>query len=103
MCTSCSCSTTDQTTGQDTQSVEITSQPTVGDPANESSYEGSYTVTGMTCGHCVSSVTEEVSGIDGVRDVVVDLASGSLSFKSDEPVSPDAVQAAVREAGYALA
>ena len=59
MCTSCSCSPTDQTTGQDTQSVEITSQPTVGDPANESSYEGSYTVTGMTCGHCVSSVTEE--------------------------------------------
>ena len=62
-----------------------------------------FTVTGMTCGHCVSSVTEEVQEIDGVRNVVVDLASGSLKFDSHEPVSREAVEAAVREAGYALA
>ena len=62
-----------------------------------------YTVTGMTCGHCVASVTEEVEAIDGVHDVVVDLASGSLTFGSDRPVSPEAVAAAVHEAGYALA
>lgn len=62
-----------------------------------------YVVTGMTCGHCVSSVTEEVSSIPGVREVRVDLASGGLTFTSDKPVSRDAVDAAVREAGYQLA
>ncbi|MBO0747878.1 MAG: heavy-metal-associated domain-containing protein [Acidimicrobiaceae bacterium] len=67
------------------------------------STETTYTVTGMTCSHCVASVTEEVSEIEGVRDVVVDLASGKLTFNSDEPVSHDAVEAAVREAGYTLA
>jgi copper ion binding protein len=62
-----------------------------------------YTVTGMTCGHCVASVTEEVGEIEGVRDVVVDLATGSLTVTADHPVPAEAVEAAVREAGYALA
>jgi len=62
-----------------------------------------YTVTGMTCGHCVASVTEEVGEIAGVRDVVVDLESGSLTFTSDEPVARETVAAAVHEAGYELA
>lgn len=65
--------------------------------------EASYTVVGMTCGHCVSSVTEEVGSIDGVRDVVVDLASGALTFGSDQPIPRATVDAAVREAGYRLA
>ena len=68
-----------------------------------STQTASYTVTGMTCGHCVASVTEEVSAIEGVREVVVDLATGSLTFTSDQPVPAEAVEAAVREAGYALA
>ena len=63
----------------------------------------SYTVHGMTCGHCVASVTEEVSEIDGVRDVVVDLATGALTFASDRPVPRATVEAAVRDAGYQLA
>jgi copper ion binding protein len=62
-----------------------------------------YTVTGMTCGHCVASVTEEVGELPGVSDVLVDLATGSLSLTSDQPVSREAVEAAVREAGYQLA
>lgn len=62
-----------------------------------------YTVTGMTCGHCVASVIEEVGEIDGVRDVAVDLATGSLRFDADRPISRSAVEAAVREAGYQLA
>jgi copper ion binding protein len=62
-----------------------------------------YVVTGMTCGHCVASVTEEVRGLDGVRDVDVDLATGTLTVDSDQPVSRAAVEAAVHEAGYALA
>ena len=62
-----------------------------------------YTVTGMTCGHCVSAVTEEVTAVPGVTAVDVDLASGRLTVTSDSPVDDDAVRAAVDEAGYELA
>ena len=62
-----------------------------------------YTVTGMTCQHCVASVTEEVSGIAGVTGVDVDLASGALSVTADQPVPDEAVKAAVAEAGYSMA
>ena len=62
-----------------------------------------YTVTGMTCGHCVASVTEEVQEISGVNDVRVDLSTGSLRFTSEQPVSDVDVRAAVEEAGYQLA
>jgi copper chaperone len=61
-----------------------------------------YTVTGMTCGHCVSSVTEEVTAIPGVTDVQVDLPSGRLTVTAAEPVEDGLVRAAVEEAGYAL-
>ena len=60
-----------------------------------------YTVTGMTCGHCVSSVTEEVSEVAGVTDVAVDLESGRLTVTGDADEA--AVRAAVEEAGYQLA
>ncbi|GGL57442.1 heavy-metal-associated domain-containing protein [Planomonospora parontospora] len=59
-----------------------------------------YTVAGMTCGHCVSSVTEEVSAVPGVTGVDVDLAAGRVSVDSDGPIDPAAVAAAVEEAGY---
>jgi copper ion binding protein len=59
-----------------------------------------YTVTGMTCQHCVSAVTEEVSGLPGVTGVQVDLPSGGLTVTSDAPLDDDAVRAAVEEAGY---
>ncbi|MGY1837611.1 heavy-metal-associated domain-containing protein [Blastococcus sp. SYSU DS0510] len=62
-----------------------------------------YTVVGMTCGHCVSSVTEEVTQVPGVTDVNVDLASGGLTVTSDSTVDDDAVRAAVEEAGYQIA
>nr|WP_294692730.1 heavy metal-associated domain-containing protein [uncultured Friedmanniella sp.] len=61
-----------------------------------------YTVAGMTCGHCVSSVTEEVTKIPGVTDVQVDLATGSVTIASDTPVDAAAVKDAVDEAGYEL-
>jgi copper chaperone len=64
--------------------------------------ESTYTVKGMTCGHCVSSVTEEVSQISGVQNVDVDLPTGKVTVTSDAPVSEDAVRAAVTEAGYEL-
>ncbi|GIF16691.1 heavy-metal-associated domain-containing protein [Actinoplanes teichomyceticus] len=62
-----------------------------------------YTVTGMTCSHCVNSVGTEVGRIPGVTDVQVDLASGTVTVTSDQPVDTAAVAAAVDEAGYELA
>lgn len=59
-----------------------------------------YTVKGMTCEHCVKSVTEEVSEIPGVTGVDVDLPSGRVTVASDQPVDDGAVRAAVTEAGY---
>lgn len=62
-----------------------------------------YTVTGMTCGHCVASVTEEVSEIPGVESVEVVLDTGSVTVTSSQPLEPAAVTAAVEEAGYTVA
>ena len=63
----------------------------------------SYTVVGMTCGHCVSAVTEEVGQVPGVTGVEVDLASGRLTVTSETTVDDHTVRAAVDEAGYELA
>ena len=65
--------------------------------------QSTYTVTGMTCGHCVASVTEEITEIDGVTDVVVDLPTGLVTVTSAEPLDEAHVRAAVEEAGYQLA
>lgn len=62
-----------------------------------------FTVTGMTCDHCVRAVHDEVAAIEGVTDVEVDLASGRVTVASTEAVDPAAVAAAVDEAGYELA
>ncbi|GAA1748210.1 heavy-metal-associated domain-containing protein [Nonomuraea sp. AD125B] len=62
-----------------------------------------YTVKGMTCGHCVSSVKEEVGEVAGVTSVEVELESGLLTVSSDEPVEQARIAAAVEEAGYELA
>ena len=61
-----------------------------------------YTVAGMTCGHCVRSVTEEISAIDGVTGVSVDLGTGAVAVTSDAPLDEARVRAAVEEAGYTL-
>lgn len=62
-----------------------------------------FTVKGMTCGHCVASVTEEVKDIGGVENVEVTLEGGKLTVTSSQPIDPAAIQAAVEEAGYQLA
>lgn len=62
-----------------------------------------YTVVGMTCGHCVASVTEEVTEVPGVVDVDVDLASGRMTVTSDEPIDDERIRTAVVDAGYQLA
>ena len=61
-----------------------------------------YTVSGMTCAHCVMSVTEEITAIDGVTDVAVDLPTGAVVVTSDRPLDEEQVRAAVEEAGYEL-
>ena len=65
--------------------------------------ETTYTVTGMTCGHCVASVTEEISEINGVTDVAVDLPTGAVTVMSTHPLDEADVRAAVKDAGYELA
>ncbi|WP_338855291.1 heavy metal-associated domain-containing protein [Gordonia hongkongensis] len=60
-------------------------------------------VSGMTCGHCASSVREEVGALAGVTDVEVDVASGQVTISSSAPIEPDAIRGAVEEAGYHLA
>jgi copper chaperone CopZ len=62
-----------------------------------------YSVTGMTCSHCVASVDSEIRLIPGVTDVRVDLADGAVTVRSDRPLDDDAVVAAVDEAGYQVA
>ena len=64
--------------------------------------EKSYTVVGMTCDHCVLSVREEVSGVDGIDAVDVNLTSGRLHIRG-ESVSDAAVSDAVADAGYEVA
>ncbi|AJT42235.1 heavy-metal-associated domain-containing protein [Psychromicrobium lacuslunae] len=61
-----------------------------------------YTVTGMTCGHCAASVTEEVSEIPGVSDVQVALETGVVTVTSEQPLEESQVRDAVTEAGYQL-
>jgi copper chaperone len=65
--------------------------------------ESRFTVTGMTCSHCVAAVTEEVSKIAGVTGVDVDLSTAVVKVTSTEPVAEADMRAAVEEAGYALA
>ena len=61
-----------------------------------------YTVSGMTCAHCVMSVTEEITALDGVTDVAVDLPTGAVAVTSERPLDAAQVRADVEVAGYAL-
>lgn len=62
-----------------------------------------YAIKGMTCGHCVNAVSSELGELSGVREVRVDLSAGTATVDSDAALDPDAVRAAVDEAGYELA
>ncbi len=61
-----------------------------------------YTVSGMSCGHCAAAVTEELSKLDGVSHVDVDLPSGRVTIESNHPLDSADVAAAVDEAGYTI-
>jgi copper chaperone CopZ len=61
-----------------------------------------FSVTGMSCDHCRRAVTQEISAVDGVESVDVDLASGTVTVSTARPVDRADIAAAVDEAGYAL-
>ncbi|MGW9630345.1 heavy-metal-associated domain-containing protein [Agromyces sp. NPDC055520] len=74
--------------------------------AGASLIETSFGVEGMTCGNCVAHVTEELSAIDGVDSVEVELVGGGVSgvtVRGSAPVSDAVIAAAVEEAGYRVA
>jgi len=71
--------------------------------AEAAQHSETFTVSGMTCEHCVRAVTGELSALDGVTSVDVDLASGSVTVESTTALDPADVAAAVDEAGYELA
>ena len=59
-------------------------------------------VTGMNCEHCVDSVTEEITQLDGVHVMEVDLASGLVTFLSEEPVDPYELAEVIEVCGFSL-
>jgi copper chaperone CopZ len=95
---SCGCCAPHATSGATT---------TTPDTETEDSTVTAFAVTGMTCGHCVIAVTEEISAVPGVTDVAVDLKPGATStvrVTSTAGVTGEQISAALDEAGdYHLA
>ncbi|WP_316527249.1 heavy-metal-associated domain-containing protein [Kitasatospora brasiliensis] len=61
-----------------------------------------YTVSGMSCGHCEKAISEEVSALAGVTDVSADASAGTVTISSAAPLDDEQVRAAIDEAGYEL-
>ncbi|HET6705409.1 heavy-metal-associated domain-containing protein [Amycolatopsis sp.] len=62
--------------------------------------EHGYTVSGMNCGHCAQSVTEEITALPGVAEVDVDVPAGRVIVRAEAALAEDDVRAAVAEAGF---
>jgi len=61
-----------------------------------------FRVEGMTCDHCRTAVTSEVSAVTGVQAVTVEVEAGTVTVSADQPVDQSDIAAAVDEAGYTL-
>lgn len=61
-----------------------------------------FAVTGMTCGHCERAIVSEISAVDGVQTVTVDVATGAVTVTATKPVDRADIARAVDEAGYTL-
>ncbi|MFI9332755.1 heavy-metal-associated domain-containing protein [Kitasatospora sp. NPDC052868] len=61
-----------------------------------------YTVTGMSCGHCENSVSKELSSLTGVTEVAADAKAGTVRVSSAAPLDDELIRAAVDEAGFEL-
>lgn len=60
-------------------------------------------IKGMSCNHCVTAVTKTLGGIDGIRNVKVDLAAGEATFDEDKPVDRAVIAERIRKAGFDVA
>lgn len=60
-------------------------------------------VTGMSCGHCVDAVTTELTSLDGVVSVDVDLDQGTVTYTATRPLTDAEIAEAIDEAGFELA
>lgn len=67
------------------------------------SFTETHDVVGMTCDHCTRAVHAEVSALEGVTNVDVDLTRGIIHVTAEQPVPTTALRGAVEEAGYKLA
>lgn len=86
--------------------IELGQKPASATTAPASAVSEDILVTGMTCSHCVMSVTEELTAIDGVQNVSVQLnpdGASRVTIGSAKPIDAAAVRAAIDEAGYSLA
>ncbi|MGW2377215.1 MULTISPECIES: heavy-metal-associated domain-containing protein [Kitasatospora] len=61
-----------------------------------------YTVSGMSCGHCEKAISEELSALAGVTEVAADAQAGTVTVSSEAPLAEEQVRAAIDEAGYEL-
>lgn len=59
-------------------------------------------VKGMSCQHCVMSVTKALAQLEGIKDVQVDLAKGEVRFDNTEGITSDQIQKAISDAGYEI-
>ena len=86
------------------QEIKIGARPAAAKPSDAATggVVSTYAVAGMHCSHCAVSVTEEVSTIDGVTAVDVDVEGGRVTVTSARPLAVADVRAAVDEAGYQL-
>ncbi|WP_182876424.1 heavy-metal-associated domain-containing protein [Microbispora sp. H10670] len=91
MCTVCAC-------GTETAQAEVAAET---DTETGTADGKVYSVSGMTCGHCVSSVSGEIGKVGGVTGVTVDLPTGAVTV-SGSGFTDEEIRAAVEEAGYTL-
>jgi copper chaperone len=57
-------------------------------------------IKGMSCNHCVMAVTKALNGLEGIKDVKVDLAKGEATFDNEKPIDMKLIKDAVEKAGY---
>lgn len=60
-------------------------------------------IKGMSCQHCVASVSKALSGIAGVTDVQVDLGAGEATYNETAPVDPEVIKKAIADTGFEVA
>jgi copper chaperone len=63
---------------------------------------GTVKINGMSCQHCVMAVKKALGGIEGIKDVQVDLKNGMATFTEEKAVGPERIAEAIRKAGFEI-